>query len=73
MKLILTIDVGTSAIKVGLFDTGGNYIDSDFREYKLQTPSKDLVELNPDIYWEATRRCIKKILDKNISYKKHFI
>jgi xylulokinase len=56
--LLLALDVGTTALKAVLFDAAGRTVASAAEEYRLQTPEPNVVELNPEIYWEATRKTI---------------
>lgn len=61
---ILGIDAGTTALKVVLYDEKGNPIASDTNEYMLQTPSPEIVETDPDIYWKSLKISLKKISEK---------
>ncbi len=62
MGLLLGIDAGTTSLKAGLFDDAGTELASAGREYRLRTPSPERVELDANLYWEATvdavRRCL---------------
>jgi len=64
MEYILTIDVGGSSIKVALFDKEGNIITVETQEYELKTPSNNIVELDPNVYWYVTKNSIRNILSK---------
>ena len=55
---LLALDVGTTAVKAGLFDPAGNLLASQSCEYDLETPGPDLVELDPEVYWKASVDCI---------------
>ncbi len=65
MKYLLGLDAGTTAIKGVLFNEEGKSIAKGIYEYNLETPKSDFVELNPYIYWEATKKVIKQILGKS--------
>ncbi|MGH7610835.1 MAG: xylulokinase [Candidatus Dormibacteria bacterium] len=58
----LGIDVGTTSIKVGVFDEAGSELAAASREYRLQTPAPDRVEADAELYWqgavEVARRCL---------------
>jgi len=59
---VLALDIGTSAVKGVLFDEGGEVRATAQEEYALNTPAPDVVELDPGVYWEKTRRVIGRIL-----------
>jgi len=65
MEHLLSIDVGTTSIKVGLFTTNGKLKAMSTQEYSLLTPSSNMVELPADVYWMALGKGIKNILDKS--------
>lgn len=64
MKYLLTLDVGTTAVKAGLFDENLNKIAFAIKEYSLLTPQTDYVELSTDTYWEKTKDSITEALSK---------
>jgi len=51
LELFLTLDIGTTSIKVGVVDLFGKIIAFSTQEYALLTPKKGWVELNPETYW----------------------
>jgi D-xylulose kinase len=62
---LFSIDVGTTSIKVGLFQLSGKLKAMSTQEYNLLTPASNVVELPVDVYWTALGRGIKDILDKS--------
>jgi len=52
------LDAGTTGIKAVVFDPDGNAIGTGLAEYTLETPRPDIVELEPEIYWQAARDAI---------------
>jgi len=64
MSLILTLDAGTTSIKGALFDLSGVLLCSCLHEYPLEKPAPDIVELDPEIYWEGAQAVIAGILEK---------
>lgn len=62
MSLVLTLDAGTTSLKGALFDLSGSLLCSRVYEYSLDRPVPDIVELDPEVYWEAARRVIAEIL-----------
>ena len=63
-KYILAIDAGTTSLKGALFDLSGNMRASSIIEYCLEKPAPDIVELDPEGYWTATKSAIADILIK---------
>jgi xylulokinase len=62
MKYFLTLDVGTTAVKAGLFNENLDLITIAFREYSLIYPRADFIEMDPDLYWEKVRESISEVL-----------
>jgi xylulokinase len=58
-KLLLGIDVGTSACKVCVLDQRGRFIASTSREYRPLCPQPGWFEQNPDDWYGAARDCIQ--------------
>lgn len=55
MKVLMGLDLGTTAMKIALFDERGNILAITTQEYDLLTPETNYVEEPPDVYWEAFR------------------
>ena len=62
MELLLTLDVGTTAVKAGLFTKELQSIDFVTKEYTLLTPDSGIVELDPNIYWLSVVDCVQQIM-----------
>ena len=62
MGFILTFDAGTTSLKGAMFDFSGKMLASRVHEYHLEKPAPDIVELDPEIYWLATKNVIAEIL-----------
>jgi len=62
---LLSIDVGTTSIKIGLFTTSGKLKSMSIQEYTLLTPSSNIVELPADVYWETCAKGIKEVIRKS--------
>ena len=62
MDYILALDAGTTSIKAVLFDTQGCPAAIGAREYELSKPAPNIVELAPEIYWEAATAAIREVL-----------
>jgi len=64
-EFALGIDLGTTAVKVGLFDAGrGVPLALSAQEYRLSTPAPGWVELDPSIYWERTVAGVREVSGK---------
>ncbi len=53
MKKIMALDIGTTGIKVSIFDEKGVSLGSEYREYPSFYPKDTYVEQKPDDWWEA--------------------
>lgn len=53
MTLLLGVDLGTTAIKAGLYEPTGALVAGGTREQVLSTPSPGEVEFDPEHYWAA--------------------
>jgi sugar (pentulose or hexulose) kinase len=63
--LILSVDLGTTAVKVALFNTSGEMMALSTREYSLITPKPSVVEGDVKTYWESFK---EGILDLKTKY-----
>jgi sugar (pentulose or hexulose) kinase len=59
---LLSVDLGTTAIKVALFDRDGAVLAKATREYTLSTPTPLAVELDVEIYWDAFKSGLAEVL-----------
>ncbi len=64
MKYIITLDIGTTAIKTCLFDQQLGLVASENEEYALLTPSPAMVELDPQTYWDVACRGIRSVTSR---------
>lgn len=53
MALILGVDAGTTALKVGAWRDDGTVLAVAAEEYRLETPEAARAELDPETYWRA--------------------
>jgi xylulokinase len=63
MTLLLGLDVGTTSVKVGLFDETGRQLSAAGREYALDHPAPDRAELDAEFYWSATVSAVRGVLE----------
>jgi sugar (pentulose or hexulose) kinase len=62
MDCILSVDLGTTAVKAALFDAEGSLLAKASREYSLLTPSTLAVELPVETYWQAFASGVKEVV-----------
>ena len=60
----LAIDVGTTSLKTAIISQDGTCAATHIREYELIKPKPDIVELNPEVYWNAAVEAIRSVLIK---------
>lgn len=53
MKLLIGLDLGTTALKIALFDNKGGLLAVSTQEYSLMTPKVNFVEEEVEVYWKA--------------------
>ncbi len=63
MQYLLSLDAGTTSLKAVLFDKQGRQVASHAEEYELLRPGPDIVELDPETYWQAAKTSIRAVLD----------
>jgi len=63
-KLILSLDLGTTAIKTAIYTNEGNLLDTTTIEYDLITPQVNWVEQKPEVYWEAIKDGLNEMRKK---------
>ncbi len=62
MRYFITLDVGTTAVKAGLFSQGMEQLALRIHEYTLESPKPEVVELDPEIYWTSAVKGIREVL-----------
>ena len=60
---LLGIDVGTSALKVVVFDREGNVIESAQESYLTYYPESGFAEQDPEDWWRACTRALQVIFE----------
>ena len=60
-KLLLGIDLGTTALKAAVFDAQGKPVSEATVEYSLITPQPDWVEADPEIYWTSLKEALAQM------------
>ncbi|GGJ03500.1 xylulokinase [Alicyclobacillus cellulosilyticus] len=62
MQALLGIDVGTSGVKVVLFDEAGQPLAGALRDYPLYQPAPGFTEQQPEEWWAATVAAIRHVM-----------
>ena len=62
MKLLIGLDLGTTALKIALFDSAGKLLAVSAQEYSLITPKVNYVEEEPEVYWNAFREGLASLM-----------
>lgn len=61
-RLILSFDLGTTAVKTGLFNEQGGLVAKSTQEYDLITPAPLVVEQDVGVYWSAIKKGVASTL-----------
>jgi xylulokinase len=61
-RLFVGLDLGTSSVKVGLFNEAGRLLHLARRGYRLYMPHPGWAEQEPVEWWEATRAALWEVL-----------
>ena len=64
-RLIIGLDLGTTALKVAVFDDNGDLLGVSTQEYVLLTPKNNYVEADAGVYWESFKKGLLEL--KNIT------
>lgn len=62
MNAILGIDIGTSGVKTLLISLQGEVLAAANEEYKLLTPHPNWAEQDPETWWQATIKTVRRCL-----------
>jgi xylulokinase len=65
MDLLLAIDAGTTSVKAGLFAPDGHMLALSREEYRLDTPSVERAQLDPQMYWQACVRTVRRVVEQS--------
>jgi len=68
VSVILSIDHGTSGMKVALITTQGQVIDWVFKEVELKLPETGAAEQDPNDWWQKFLSAAKELLSKQKEY-----
>ena len=65
MNYLLSVDAGTTASKISLFNENGHLIAISSQEYSLITPTSLAVEIEAETLWKAFRSGVADVLIKS--------
>jgi sugar (pentulose or hexulose) kinase len=64
LTLLLGVDLGTTAIKAGLYAANGDLVASATSEQRLSTPAPGVVELDLDPYWQGFVDVVRQVVQR---------
>ncbi len=62
MSLLIGLDIGTTAVKAGIFEATGRQLAAVGQEYRIDHPAPDRAEIDAEAYWTATVAAIRRAL-----------
>lgn len=65
MDTFLSIDLGTTGLKVTLVYASGDILASEYREYPIASPQPGFAEQNPESWWSSLVQCCQTLQAKN--------
>ncbi|MFQ7526194.1 MAG: FGGY family carbohydrate kinase [Mediterraneibacter gnavus] len=69
-KYVCGIDIGTTGVKVMIFDMDGTAISSNYSEYPCTFPQTGWVEQDGNMTWQCTCETSKKAIENRKSGSK---
>jgi sugar (pentulose or hexulose) kinase len=64
LTLLLGVDLGTTAVKAGLYGANGDLVASATSEQQLATPAPGVVELDLPVYWEGFVDVVRQVAQR---------
>ena len=62
MSLLIGLDIGTTAVKAGVFESTGRPLAVVGQDYRIRYPAPDRAEIDAEFYWTATAAAIRRAL-----------
>ncbi|HWQ79980.1 MAG TPA: xylulokinase, partial [Anaerovoracaceae bacterium] len=62
MTLLMGIDLGTSGIKVAVFNENGDTLAVSSKDYIFDVPRMGYAEQDPEVWWNATVHAVREVL-----------
>ncbi len=63
--MYLAFDVGTTSVKVVLFDRDGRCVAKSIVNYQLETPGVNRYEADPELYWSAVADGAREVMRRS--------
>ena len=60
---VIGLDIGTSSVKALLVSSTGEVLKISTPEYPFQTPKPLWAETDPNVWWEATQKAVRSLLE----------
>lgn len=61
IKMLAGIDVGSTGLKVSLFDDKGQRLGYAYREYEIIYGQNGQAVINPEVWWNSLQSCFKEL------------
>ena len=61
-KYIIGLSLGTTALKIAIFDQTGELQGVSTKEYQLMTPAVNFVEEDVEVYWSSFKEGLSELL-----------
>lgn len=63
-KCMMGVDVGTTGIKVIIYDVNGHWIADEYKEYPLICKHPGWAEQDPNQWWDAFKDCVQRLINR---------
>lgn len=63
MSLLIGLDIGTTAVKAGIFESSGRMLAMVGHQYRIRHPGPDRAEIDAEVYWKASATAIRRALE----------
>jgi len=70
---IIGIDIGTSGLKMSVYDEKADILKSDSATYTVQSPVSGVVELDPALIWESFKKILSHLLNSLNQKDKEYV
>ena len=62
MSLLIGLDLGTTSVKVGIFESSGRQVAAAGQDYQIDYPKPDRAEIDAEVYWQASVTTVRRAL-----------